>query len=114
MLCLYLQDDPVPGTPATAAAAAAAASVDSHKNRPRSLSESLHIFTSGFPVASSPSPTRVGKVVCITISYPSPLPPPPLISSPSPDPISPSLKLFPNPYPQFNHVELFKMSNSVM
>ena len=35
---------------------------EGHKNRPRSLSESLHIFTSGFPVASSPSPTRVGKV----------------------------------------------------
>ena len=98
VVCLYLQDDPVPGTAATAAAAAAAAaSVDSHKNRPRSLSESLHIFTSGFPVASSPSPTRVGKVVCITISYPSPLPL--MISTPFPDPISPSLKLFPNPYP---------------
>ncbi|XP_067948782.1 P2R1A-PPP2R2A-interacting phosphatase regulator 1-like isoform X2 [Watersipora subatra] len=34
---------------------------DGQKNRPRSLSENLHIFTSGFPVASSPSPTRVGK-----------------------------------------------------
>ncbi|KAF6026572.1 FAM122B [Bugula neritina] len=36
--------------------------MDSNKDRPRSLSESLHIFTSGFPVASSPSPTRVGRI----------------------------------------------------
>lgn len=39
------------------------------KARPRSLSESLHIFTA-FPASSSPSPTRVGKVsLFATISH---------------------------------------------
>ena len=39
---------------------------ESTPRRPRSFSESLHIFTSPSMIVGAPSPTRVGKVSSIT------------------------------------------------
>ena len=68
-----------------------------HKGRPRSLSESLHIFTTGFPAASSPSPTRVGKV---SMSIP------PVVTFAS---LSPSRSPSPSPCQSFSHPFLLSL-----
>ncbi|CAH1780684.1 unnamed protein product [Owenia fusiformis] len=53
--------------------------------RPRSFSEQLHIFTSPFPLSSSPSPTRVGKQ-CFSPSAGLPIKDHTLHTSPTPSP----------------------------